>query len=238
MLCSYCRKAIPNIDVAALRAELDLSACICDHTRNAIAVRKGELEAKELIAKREDAEESTLRATLERIGSRISAWISVALDGVEAEGEVIDPPLGEPIAGFVKGCDEILTEIEVVLGEGPETPWTPTPEAINALSAGVRSYIHDLEARADPAGDVRARAVAEQQARDLAAALVVQRDHYEKQRGEPGPCPPCMECGGPTALYGVFDLIEWNCRDTSCGSFTMKSIPGRTADDVKGATNG
>src|ERR1700743_1324695 len=33
--------------------------------------------------------------------------------------------------------------------------WTPTPENINALPPGVRSYIHDLETMADPAGIVR-----------------------------------------------------------------------------------
>lgn len=64
------------------------------------------------------------RGVLERIGSRISAWISVALHGVEAEGEVIDPPLGEPVAGFVKGCEEILAEIENAL-DGPDPVQCP-----------------------------------------------------------------------------------------------------------------
>lgn len=33
--------------------------------------------------------------------------------------------------------------------------WTPTSEAIDALPGPIRSYIHDLESRADPAGEVR-----------------------------------------------------------------------------------
>ncbi|AWM38143.1 hypothetical protein GobsT_37590 [Gemmata obscuriglobus] len=34
--------------------------------------------------------------------------------------------------------------------------WTPTPDNVNALPEPVRRYIHDLETRCDPAGDVRA----------------------------------------------------------------------------------
>jgi len=32
--------------------------------------------------------------------------------------------------------------------------WLPDPEHINALPQPLRDYIHDLETRADPAGDV------------------------------------------------------------------------------------
>jgi hypothetical protein len=47
--------------------------------------------------------------------------------------------------------------------------WTPTSAAINALPDPLRRFIHDLETRADPAGDVRALHVA----RENAAALAV-----------------------------------------------------------------
>lgn len=60
------------------------------------------------------------RETLEKIGSRISAWISVALDGVEGDGEMIDPPLGEPVQGFVNGCHEILSDIDAALASPSE----------------------------------------------------------------------------------------------------------------------
>lgn len=33
--------------------------------------------------------------------------------------------------------------------------WTPTAANINALPEPLRRFIHDLETRADPAGDVR-----------------------------------------------------------------------------------
>jgi hypothetical protein len=35
-----------------------------------------------------------------------------------------------------------------------DTKWLPTADAINALPPGLRDYIHDLETRCDPAGDV------------------------------------------------------------------------------------
>lgn len=37
--------------------------------------------------------------------------------------------------------------------------WQPTAEHINALPDPIRRYIHDLETRCDPAGDIRTIAV-------------------------------------------------------------------------------
>jgi hypothetical protein len=57
--------------------------------------------------------------------------------------------------------DELLDDLRdhlAALRSAPDYPpagWTPTPEAINALPDPIRSYIHDLETRADPAGEVR-----------------------------------------------------------------------------------
>ena len=45
--------------------------------------------------------------------------------------------------------------------------WTPTPENINALPAPVRQYIHDLETRCDPAGDVRTIAMLQENVQAL-----------------------------------------------------------------------
>lgn len=60
----------------------------------------------------------------------------------------------------------------------------PTAAEINALPANLRSYIHDLETRADPAGDVRRGRLAEDEnralrrkAEELTAELVEARDH-------------------------------------------------------------
>ena len=38
--------------------------------------------------------------------------------------------------------------------------WLPTPENINALPDPLRQYIHDLETRCDPAGEVRELTIA------------------------------------------------------------------------------
>ena len=54
----------------------------------------------------------------------------------------------------------------------PVPPWTPTPENINALPAPLRKYIDDLETRCDPAGDVRARVLAEDAVRALELEVV------------------------------------------------------------------
>ena len=37
--------------------------------------------------------------------------------------------------------------------------WLPTPANVNALPEGLRRYIHDLETRCDPAGDVQTMAL-------------------------------------------------------------------------------
>ena len=37
--------------------------------------------------------------------------------------------------------------------------WTPTDDNINALPAPLRRYIHDIETKCDPAGDIRTIAV-------------------------------------------------------------------------------
>ena len=37
--------------------------------------------------------------------------------------------------------------------------WLPTPANVNALCEGIRRYIHDLETRCDPAGDVQTMAL-------------------------------------------------------------------------------
>ena len=60
--------------------------------------------------------------------------------------------------------------------------------AINALPQHLRDYIHDLESRADPAGDLRARRVAEDAAAaykaeiDRLMMIAFQRESQEKDR--------------------------------------------------------
>lgn len=48
--------------------------------------------------------------------------------------------------------------------------WLPTPENVNALPQPLRDYIHELETRCDPAGDVARIAFLHDQARQLEAS--------------------------------------------------------------------
>lgn len=45
--------------------------------------------------------------------------------------------------------------------------WRPTPENINGLPPPLQDYIHELEARADPAGDVQTIALLKDQVEAL-----------------------------------------------------------------------
>ena len=49
--------------------------------------------------------------------------------------------------------------------------WLPTSENINALPAPLRKYIHDLETRADPAGEVAELTLTKDQNAQLQVAL-------------------------------------------------------------------
>ena len=59
------------------------------------------------------------------------------------------------------------TEFPASGGEG----WLPTAENINALPAGIRRYVHDLETRCDPAGDVQTMALQADTIRGLHAKV-------------------------------------------------------------------
>lgn len=54
--------------------------------------------------------------------------------------------------------------------------WTPTAANVNALPEPVRRYIHDIETRCDPAGDVAALTLARDQIRQLEASNRQLRD--------------------------------------------------------------
>ena len=80
-----------------------------------------------------------------------------------------------------EACKQFIPELVILLEEVERRPearlraetlkdWTPTAANINRLPYPVRAFIHDLETRCDPAGDVRALIVA----RDTARALEVE----------------------------------------------------------------
>src|SRR5215470_5092043 len=59
------------------------------------------------------------------------------------------------------------TEAALAGGEG----WLPTAENVNALPEGIRRYVHDLETRCDPAGDVQKMALQADTIRGLDAKV-------------------------------------------------------------------
>jgi hypothetical protein len=77
-------------------------------------------------------------------------------------------------------------------GRAASTPWLPTSANINALPEGVRNYIHDLETRCDPAGDVvaltllRAQEYALQQ--ELTRTRIKAGDYHDAYKGMAKEC--------------------------------------------------
>jgi len=59
------------------------------------------------------------------------------------------------------------TEPAIARGEG----WLPTAANVNALPEGIRRYVHDLETRCDPAGDVQTMALQADTIRGLDAKV-------------------------------------------------------------------
>ena len=89
----------------------------------------------------------------ESLQSAIENGYAEEIAGLSAEGVAVD--LSE------QDCDcetidiETLTAAVVAWRIGlAAADWQPTPERINALPEPIRRYIHDLETRCDPAGDV------------------------------------------------------------------------------------
>lgn len=55
-------------------------------------------------------------------------------------------------------------------GREADDGWLPTSANINALPYPIRKYIHDLETRCDPAGDIRELTIARDTIRAMEAA--------------------------------------------------------------------
>lgn len=68
--------------------------------------------------------------------------------------------------------------------------WLPTAENVNALPDPVRQYVHDLETRCDPAGDVRelavCRAIVESQEYLISELLQEYLNRNKEEGNEPG----------------------------------------------------
>ena len=58
--------------------------------------------------------------------------------------------------------------------------WIPSPANVNSLPEPLRGYIHDLETRCDPAGEVAALTLTKDQNRQLQAVIVDLQDKLQK----------------------------------------------------------
>ncbi len=76
---------------------------------------------------------------------------------------------------FSQLCPEGLTLIKPPSPLPANTEWFVAPGEIDALPRNIRSYVHQLEARADPAGDVQRIAALEQQVKGLTARLASEK---------------------------------------------------------------
>lgn len=84
---------------------------------------------------------------------------------------IVDEPCAD--YGFEQLSESLMAALPLIPAQGPSQDqgpsMSPSSDKINALPDWARAYIHDLEARADPAGDVRTIA----ELKDNQAALLV-----------------------------------------------------------------
>ena len=77
--------------------------------------------------------------------------------------------------------------------------WKATAEQINALPEDVRQWVHELEARCDPASDLRQRRIAEDRAVGAEATIErykrAFRHTHEAQRIDGVMVDACGKCG-------------------------------------------
>jgi hypothetical protein len=101
---------------------------------------------------------------LKALNERAGKWYSVAEKGT------VDICTRKPRRLAVVALMVLPEDAECIIAEHEAVPrlcaeveglqsWTPTVENINALPEGIRQYIHDIETRSDPAGDIRTIAV-------------------------------------------------------------------------------
>jgi hypothetical protein len=79
----------------------------------------------------------------------------------------------------------------------PVEAWQPTVQSINALPEALRKYVHDLETRCDPAGEVAANAFLREQVRQLEASNRRLRDALDGVKFDETSCrATCPVCNG------------------------------------------
>src|SRR5215475_5945544 len=138
-----------------------------------------------------EASETIARQVRNAVGETVSArriqgstgggWTETAIDQILFRGS---HDIMRPLASYPSSVVHALmpsvvrfmlheflaidaTEAAVAGGEG----WLPTAANVNALPEGIRRYVHDLETRCDPAGDVQKMALQADTIRGLDAKV-------------------------------------------------------------------
>jgi hypothetical protein len=110
--------------------------------------------------------------------------------------------------------EEAITAALVAYGETKWEGWSPTSDNINKLPEPLRQYIHDLETRCDPAGELKAKILAEDERDSLRAENERLRGYLE--RAGWGPCNiPACNCNGWHQLRETRDERELKAESDS-----------------------
>jgi len=105
--------------------------------------------------------------------------------------------------------------------------WTPTAENINALPEPIRRYVHGLEARCDPAGDVRTIAVQ----RDNIDALVARLRAAEERARTWEVHAKAVE---KNLAMHARELTALQARERELAAALLRLLPDNSADDEPG----
>ena len=131
-------------------------------------------------------------------GATAGGWTEKAIDEILFRGshDIMRPLASYPSAAVHALMPSVVrfmlqafleidaTESAVAGGEG----WLPTAENVDALPEGILRYVHDLETRCDPAGDVQTMALLADTIRGLDARVRELEAELtsERRKGERG----------------------------------------------------
>lgn len=120
-------------------------------------------------------------------------------------------PWTREVLAVVKAIAQQLAALassnEAVILEELDELWVPSAVNVNALPEPIRRYVHDLETRCDPAGDVRELTIARDTIRQLDAALAAQSAPSEQPAADLAAALARVEQETAPTLQQAFDTL-------------------------------